>query len=120
MIETSFFSSKAPKAHKVCIAKWHRGWTGPRASLFAPSDPKAADWQRAYRRDLEYRFPSAASLQDYLREIERQTPDPILCCFEADPRECHRRVLAAFIKEKLGTNVPEWTGAPAIVQGSLL
>lgn len=73
MIETSFFSSKAPKGRKVCIAKWHRGWTGPRAQLFAPSDPKAADWQWAYRRDLEYRFPSVSTLQDYLREIERQT-----------------------------------------------
>ena len=46
-IETSFFSSKAPKERKVCIAKWHRNWSGPRAERFAPSDPKAVDWKSA-------------------------------------------------------------------------
>lgn len=120
MIQTSFFKSKAPKDRKVCIAKWHRGWTGPRAPLFAPSDPKAVDWQQAYLRDLEYRFPSAISLRSYLQEVERLAPNPILCCFEENPQECHRHVLAGFIREKLGLNVPEWTGTPPRVQGWLL
>ena len=79
-IETSFFSSKAPKERKVCIAKWHRGWNGPRAERFAPSDPKAVDWKAAYRKDLESRFPTPSSLRLYLQEIEKRTPDPILCC----------------------------------------
>lgn len=120
MIQTSFFSSKAPKTRKVCIAKWHRGWTGPRAPQFAPSDPKAVDWQAAYRRDLEQRFPSVATLRNYLHSIERETSEPILCCFEENPQECHRRVLAAFIAEKMGLNVPEWTGKPPVMQGTLL
>ena len=97
-IETSFFSSKAPKERKVCIAKWHRNWSGPRAERFAPSDPNAVDWKAAYRKELESRFPTPSSLRLYLQEIEKRTPDPILCCFELNPEECHRRVLAAFIK----------------------
>lgn len=69
-IETSFFSSKAPKERKVCIAKWHR--------------------------------------------------NPILCCFELNPEECHRRVLAAFIKENINLDVPEWNGRRHDGQFSLL
>ncbi|MDR2726609.1 MAG: hypothetical protein LBC10_01280 [Deltaproteobacteria bacterium] len=108
MIQTSYFGSKAPKERKVCIAKWHRGWSGPRASHFAPSNPKAVDWAVAYRCDLESRFPDADGLRIYLQEIERETPDPILCCFETDPNECHRLLLAGYIKELLGIEVPEW------------
>jgi len=119
MIQTSFFGSKAPKGHKVCIAKWHRGWNGSRAGLFAPSNPKAPDWAAAYRRDLESRFPDADSLSSYLRAVERETPDPILCCFEAEPEECHRRVLAGYIKEVLGIDVPEWQSREQ-GQGNLL
>ena len=107
-IETSFFSSNAPKERKVCIAKWHRNWNGPRAGQFAPSDPKAVNWKAAYRKDLEARFPTESSLRLYLMEIEKKVPNPILCCFERNPEECHRRVLADFIKEKLNLDVPEW------------
>ena len=118
MIQTSYFKSKAPRERKVCIAKWYRYWSGARAALFAPSNPNAEDWQREYRLDLEGRFPSAGALREYLRQIERETPNPILCCFEANAQECHRRILAAFIAEKLDVDVPEWM--PAVVQGSLL
>ena len=119
-IETSFFSSNAPKERKVCIAKWHRNWSGPRAERFAPSDPKAVDWKAAYRKDLESRFPTPSSLRLYLQEIEKRTPNPILCCFELNPEECHRRVLAAFIKENINLDVPEWNGRRHDGQFSLL
>lgn len=120
MIQTSFFSSKAPRGRKVSIAKWPpRFWQGPRAVKLAPSDPKAVDWAAAYRRDLEERFPTESSLRLYLQEVERETPNPILCCFEADQHECHRRVLASFIKEKLNWDVPEWSLAKP-EQASLL
>lgn len=120
MIQTSFFSSKAPRERKVSIAKWPpRFWQGPRAAKLAPSDPKADDWAGAYRRDLEERFPTPSSLRLYLQEIERETPEPVLCCFEADENQCHRRVLAAFIKEQLNWDVPEW-GTKKPEQASLL
>lgn len=119
MIYTSYFSSKAPKEHKVCIAKWHRFWKGPRANLFTPTNPKAEDWAGAFQRDLETRFPTAESLRCYLTEIEQATPDPILCCFELDENACHRRVLAAYIKKILAIEVPEW-GNKGPKQASLL
>ena len=80
-------------------------WAAPK---LAPSDPKAIDWAAAYRRDLENRFPTESSLRLYLQEIERETPDPILCCYESNPDECHRRVLAVYIREMLNWDVPEW------------
>lgn len=109
VIKTSYFSSKAPKDRKVCIAKWARYWSGPRAALFAPSNPKAVQWQAAFRADMATRFPDAESLRAYLMEICEQTPNPILCCYEHDPQDCHRSVLAEIIRERLGWTVQEWT-----------
>lgn len=109
MIQVSFFKSKAPKHRKVCIAKWARFWTGPKASLFAPSNPKAADWGRSYQNDLEERFPDTESLLEYLDKVEAETPNPILCCYEADPAECHRTILARFIEQMTGVKVREWS-----------
>ncbi|MFV0421616.1 DUF488 family protein [Oleidesulfovibrio sp.] len=120
MIQTSYFGSTAPKERKVCIAKWNRWWSGPRASAFAPSNPKAENWAEAYRQDLKSRFPTAESLLEYLLAIEQATPNPILCCFEKNGEECHRRILADYIQEKLGLNVPEWQPAQSPTQLSLL
>lgn len=118
MLTTSFFASKAPKEHKVCIAKWNRFWTGPRAVKFAPSNPNARDWQDAFRRDLDARFPEPEALRAYLKEIAASDPDAILCCYEHNPEDCHRRVLAAYVKEKLGMDIPEWQ--PPMRQMSLI
>ena len=114
MFQTSYFSSKAPRGRKVCIAKWApRGWTGPRAPKLAPSNPKALNWREAYLADLEERFPQGADLWEYLWEIARQTPFPILCCYESDPAQCHRRILADYVKKWLGDDIPEWNGNQA-------
>ena len=114
MICTSYFSSRAPRERKVCIAKWPpRYWTGPRARLFAPEDPRAVNWRAAYRKNLESR------LERYLGSVLALTPEPILCCFEADASQCHRRILAGYLKEMLGLDVPEWKET-SLEQGSLL
>ena len=113
MIQVSFFKSRAPKERKVCIAKWARFWTGPKADRFMPSNPKAADWQNAYRADLERRFPTVESLLEYLDEVEAATPNPILCCYEVDPAECHRTILAEFIFKMTGVTVKEWQSSDA-------
>lgn len=47
------------------------------------------------------------------------TPEPILCCYEADASQCHRRILASYLKEMLGLDVPEWKET-SLEQGSLL
>ncbi|MBQ3060461.1 MAG: hypothetical protein IJD16_09160 [Desulfovibrio sp.] len=119
MIQTSYFSSKAPRERKVSIAKWPpRNWKGPQANQLAPTDPRASDWAAAYRRDLLIRFPMPSDLRRYLEEWESKVPDPIFCCYEADANQCHRRVLAAFIQEQLNWHVPEW-GSSRQQQASL-
>lgn len=110
-LTTSYFASKAPRGRKVCIAKWNRFWSGPRAKMLAPSNPKATDWKASYIADLDTRFPTAQSLREYLDGILRETPGAILCCFERDPAECHRRVLAEYVYAKLGVQIEEYVVA---------
>lgn len=107
-IMTSYFSSKAPADRKVCIARHNRFFKGKRAKLLAPSNPKAENWAEAYHRDLEMRFPQGFGLLELLEEISRETPEPILCCYEKDPGQCHRRVLADYCREFLKLDIPEW------------
>lgn len=108
-ISLSFFASHAPRERKVCIAKYPpRYWKGPRAALLAPSDPRARDWRQAYRLDMTSRFADGDQLRSYLLEIALATPRPILCCYERQPEDCHRSVLAGILREKLGWEVHEW------------
>lgn len=120
MLQTSYFSSKAPATRKVCIAKWApRYWTGPRAPRLAPSNPRGEGaWRERYLQDLAERFPEGTGLREYLEEIAARTPEPILCCYEADPEQCHRCVLAEYVKTWLGMEMPEWE--PKESQGILL
>ena len=87
---------------------------------FRPVRPEGRGLEGGVQEDLESRFPTPSSLRLYLQEIEKRTPDPILCCFELNPEECHRRVLAAFIKENINLDVPEWNGRRHDGQFSLL
>lgn len=117
-ISLSFFASRAPRERKVCIAKYPpRYWQGPRAALLAPSDPRARDWRQAYRLDMAGRFADGPQLRDYLMGIAQVTPRPILCCYERQPEDCHRSVLADILREMLGWEVDEWRPPQ---QGSLL
>lgn len=117
-ISLSFFASRAPRERKVCIAKYPpRYWQGPRATLLAPSNPRARNWQQAYRLDMADRFPAGPRLGAYLMEIARATPRPILCCYERQPEDCHRSILAMLLREMLDWEVREWQPPR---QGSLL
>lgn len=109
-IFVSYFASKAPNDRKICIAKKPYRFLPhlPKATAFAPSNPWADDWQSAYRADLDSRFPTPEALRDYLRILCETYPDPILCCYEKDPAQCHRSVLAAYVMEKLDIDLPEW------------
>lgn len=108
-IQTSYFASKAPSERKVSIAKWSPRWfRGQRASMLAPTNPKTVEWKKAYLADLEGRFPNGEGLLQYLQEIEQTTPEAILCCYEKEKEECHRSVLAEYVKKHLGIEIPEW------------
>lgn len=109
MIFTSYFGSKAPRERKVCIAKYGpRYWSGPMAKRLAPSNPKALFWKAAYLADLEERFPSGEGLMEYLDEICRRVPNPILCCYEREPELCHRSILADYARQWINVEMHEW------------
>lgn len=111
MITTSYFSSAAPKARKVCIAK-KAPWPFPaglHVAELAPSNPWIKkDWQERYWQDLCARFPEGRGLRELLDRIVAQVPDPVLCCYEKYPSQCHREILARYIDRHLGMVVPEW------------
>lgn len=112
IITVSYFSSKAPGCRKVCIALYY-----PRFSKkgmlhvreLAPSDLKAVDWRASYRRDLRHRFPGGRGLGELLQHIMAAVPYPVLCCYEKEAHNCHRSVLASYILENLGVQIPEWS-----------
>jgi len=110
VITTSYFKSLAPVGAKVCIAKKApRGFRGHHFLELAPSHPWARDWRGSYRKDLETRFPGGEGLRELLDRIAKLVPEPVLCCYESDPGECHRRILADYIEEHLGITITEWT-----------
>lgn len=111
MITTSHFSSPAPQDRKVCISrKCPRGFECRAYQDFAPLDPWAkGDWRARYRAEIAARYPTDEALRAALDEVAAMVPDgPVLCCYERDPGECHRRVLAEIVRERLGVDIPEW------------
>jgi len=120
MIYTSCFGSQAPAERKICIArKCPKSWgCRPRILELAPENPWAkGDWRARYREELALRFPRPEDLRSVLARAESMAKNPILCCYEVESDQCHRRVLAEVVMERIGFELPEWTG---VVQGSLL
>ncbi len=117
MISTSYFDSQAPRERKVCIArKCPRGCPCPQFVEFAPLDPWAkGDWRARYRQELAERFPTPEALRSALAGVEALVSEPILCCYERNSAQCHRRVLAQFALDVLGMVIPEWTPHPTLL-----
>lgn len=109
-IMISYFSSPAPAGRKVCIAKkCPAGFKGLQVIELAPSNPWAkGDWRARYRAELDERFPNPEALRNLLVLVHDTVPDPILCCYEKRPEDCHRGELAKWAREKLGVDIPEW------------
>ena len=111
MITTSYFAGKAPASRKVCIALgrpryFRKG--GLHIKQLAPSNPRATNWQDLYRLDLRTRFPKGRGLRELLSQIEKAVPNPVLCCYEKDIIECHRGILALYVQDWIGLEIPEW------------
>lgn len=78
----------------------------PNAAVFAAAK---ADWQAAYRRQLDDLYRTGV-----LERVVASLPDnAVLLCFEVDARECHRSILAAYLVEKGLAVVKEYVAAPA-------
>jgi len=117
MITTSYFASPAPQERKVCIArKCPKKCACPQFEEFAPLNPWAkGDWRARYRRELEERFPTPESLRAALDGVCAVVADPVLCCYETNPAECHRRELAQYVLDVLGQVIPEWSAQPSLL-----
>jgi hypothetical protein len=61
-------------------------------------------WQAAYREQLAALDPR--QVWDDLHQLAGGA-DPILLCFERDRCDCHRALVAAWLSEALGVEVPE-------------
>jgi hypothetical protein len=65
------------------------------------------EFETAYRARLDR--VGVERLREIFDETARDTGAStlVLCCFEKDPAECHRRQFAAFWKEQTGEEIPE-------------
>lgn len=89
------------------IPKWFRGRVykrlAPSWALVHVKDRE--EYTRRYRREVLAKLDPWQVYQDL-------GPDAILLCWEAPGEFCHRRLVAEWLEEHLGIQVPEMTGAP--------
>lgn len=114
MIYTSYFASKAPIDQKIVISLsyprflkaghiWSRN--------LAPETLRQENWQELYWHVLCRRYPNGRGLAELFAGMEKRLgKDPILCCYEKRPQDCHRSILAKYAGEKCGIDVVEWNG----------
>lgn len=79
-------------------------------------DEGGKTWQQHYREQLDELFQSGA-----LKRIVDGLPEgALLLCFEADQKDCHRGVLAAYLNEKGLASVKEFGAEKNDLQMALL
>ena len=119
-IYTSSFPRNArnPNSIAICrtISRWVRedlGFNGPHLKTLAPSSTLVFHDRKEQKiSDDEYR-------RRYLQELKRQNLTPesiidtlpdgaILLCYEPPGKFCHRRILAEWIENEIGFEIPEW------------
>jgi uncharacterized protein YeaO (DUF488 family) len=109
MIFTSNFkiAGHLPQAVAICRGL-PRGWSGRRYIALAPSWQLVKgglpfqDFIRLYRAEVLDRLEAARVLQDLGGD------DFLMLCWEAPGENCHRQVVAAWLKKELGLEVPEF------------
>jgi len=65
-------------------------------------------WQPIYRQQLELLYRSGV----LEKVIDGLPENSVLLCFESDPRDCHRSILAAYLVEKGIATVKEYVAPP--------
>ena len=117
MIQTSYFAKAGRDDGAVSIAIGTPRWFGslPRYLALAPTremlawvkeDPLGGGdrYDVAFNRMLAALDPAKVSEQ--LHELTAPH-DPIILCWEKPPSRCHRRLVAEWLEDKLGIEVPE-------------
>lgn len=74
----------------------------PRKLFFSRKADQINDeqYEKQYREEVLYKLDS--------QEIYNTLRDQVLLCWENPGEFCHRRIVANWIQEKLGIEVPEW------------
>ena len=109
-METSNFRKSwgDPRAVAICLSV-PRGWTGKRDRRLAPTQELFAKGNYTYR---EYKRDVLAALDPH--QILAAYKDSVLLCWEGDPTNCHRRMVARWIEESTGVVVPEHDPEPTL------
>jgi hypothetical protein len=94
----------------VCIARWAPMWTGRRYEPLYPPH----DLLRAYRDfRIDWIVFAAGYKRRVLAELDARRvyaelgPEAVLLCFEPAGEHCHRRLVAAWLEQEIGIEVPE-------------
>ena len=109
MKTSNFKIYKGDKGIAVCIYP-PIDWAGarfpalepPRKLFFARKADHIndAEYEKAYREEVLSHFDAET--------IYKQLRDGVLLCWENPGEFCHRRIIAKWIQEKTGIEVPEW------------
>ncbi len=85
----------------------------PNQAVFAASNANPPrNWKAMYRTQLDSLWKSGV-----LERVVSQLPEnSVLLCFEANPLDCHRSILAAYLVEKGLATVKEYAPAPAVTK----
>ncbi len=108
MIYTSYFGNlrNLPKERVIAISRGvPKGFDGPKAIYLAPPWELIKDMDRTHFTE-EYRKRVLARVDPV--KLLKNLDNYILLCWEAPGAFCHRRVLADWVKEKTGIEIPEW------------
>ena len=104
LMKTSNFrnAGRDPNAVAIC-AGVPKGWGGRQYRALAPR------WNMLKLPEAEYRAEYAAILArlDPAQVFADLGPDAILLCWEQPGEFCHRRLIAEWLEENLGVEVPE-------------
>jgi len=112
-MKTSSFSISGTDPNAVSIARMQPRWfhfTGRKYPTLAPSRPLLKAWNAQEIDEQEY------TEMFYRETLAKVTPeqvledlgeDAILLCYEPPGKFCHRRIVARWLEEGLGIQVPE-------------
>lgn len=130
-VYTSYFgnSAKLSKAGVMIIGitlyppKWFYGpnlkEVAPTPAIFAISNQPDEVYNPRFRKEVLGKVNPTAFYQKL--EQMSQGRDVALCCYEKPDEKCHRFLVAEWMEENLGIEVPEFgqSKAPKVVEGDL-
>jgi hypothetical protein len=111
MLKTSYFSKSAQEPGAVSIARFPPKWyTGARCLPLAPTAGmiRIMDWHE-YRLRYHDEILSMPGPDEVLRDpgVNRSDHDILLLCFEKWRADCHRGLVAVWLRETRGIGVLE-------------